>query len=193
VLSPAAYFVDLLKFLEPDDNVWNGFLADWKNKHNEEKYMKDWNVDDSRKKPYHALIERRPDLPHLPLTCENTNTALPYIDLVNEIFEYYVAHNNLNDYRGDTEGADGITTPELLAEPQNVLAAAYNQLKQARYPLTLPFDLWLETVRLFFNHFELPLWKVLDVFRLREELFFPWGGPAIIENHTNETNATVTI
>src|SRR3712207_7073898 len=31
----------------------------------------------------------------IPLTCENTNTALPQIDLVNEILEYYVAHNAL--------------------------------------------------------------------------------------------------
>ena len=43
-------------------------------------------------KPYDALIERRPDLPHIPLTCENTHTALPYIDIVNEILEYYVAN-----------------------------------------------------------------------------------------------------
>jgi hypothetical protein len=191
VLSPAAYFVDLLKFLEPDDNVWKGFLDDWQNKHNKEKYMTDWNKDDKEKKPYHALIERRPDLPHLPLTCENTNTALPYIDLVNEIFEYYVAWSNLNQYRGDTSG--DTTTPELLAEPQNILPAAYNKLRLAPYPLTLPFDLWLETVRLFFNHFDIPLWKILDVFHLGQEPLFNIASRELIQNSTNETNATVTL
>ena len=50
-------------------------------------------MQDQRKKPYYALIERRPDLPHIPLTCENTSTALPYIDITNEILEYYVANN----------------------------------------------------------------------------------------------------
>ena len=48
------------------------------------------------KEPYAALIERRPDLPYITLTCENTHTALPYIDVVNEILEYYVAHDGLD-------------------------------------------------------------------------------------------------
>jgi Neuraminidase-like domain/Salmonella virulence plasmid 28.1kDa A protein len=190
VLSPAAYFVDLLKFIEPGDKEWESFLANWDEKHNHEPYMNDWNRDEKEKKPYHALIERRPDLPHLPLTCENTNTALPYIDLVNEIFEYYVAYGNLDNYNADTPG--DITTPELLAEPQNILPIAYDELKKARYPLTLPFDLWLETVRMFFNHFGMPLWKVLNVFRLREELFSLPPKP-VIENPTNITNATLTV
>ena len=44
-----------------------------------------------KKTPYGVLAERRPDITNLPLTCENTNTALPYIDVVNEILEYWVA------------------------------------------------------------------------------------------------------
>ena len=62
VYSPAAYFVDLLQFLNPK----------------------------SGKKPLNVLLKRRPDLAHIKLTCENTNTPLPYADLVNEILEYYV-------------------------------------------------------------------------------------------------------
>jgi len=31
------------------------------------------------------------------LTCENTETAMPYVDLVLEVLEYYVAHNNMLD------------------------------------------------------------------------------------------------
>jgi len=90
-------------------------------------------------RPYDALIERRPDLIHIPLTCENTNTAMPYIDIVNEIMEYYVANGKLSaDAAYDTAGA---TTAELLAEPQNVIHKAYKVLGEARYPLTLPFDL----------------------------------------------------
>ena len=34
-----------------------------------------------------VLLGRRPDLGEIELTCENTNTVLPYIDLVNEILE----------------------------------------------------------------------------------------------------------
>ena len=65
---------------------------------------------------------------------------MPYIDLVNEILEYYVAadssnNNGLENYRSDTGDS---TTPELLAEPQNVIAKAYDDLKdsnKALYPL----------------------------------------------------------
>jgi hypothetical protein len=69
VLSPAAYFVDLLEFLRQSGA-------------NAKTYT-----------PLDVLIGsldkvipgRRPDLGALPLTCENTNTAMPYIDIVNEI------------------------------------------------------------------------------------------------------------
>ncbi len=56
VYGPAAYFVDLLQFL------------------------------DSRG-AFDRLISRRPDLVDIELSCENTNTVLPYVDLVNEILE----------------------------------------------------------------------------------------------------------
>jgi Neuraminidase-like domain len=84
------------------------------------------------------------------------------------------------------------TAAELMAEPQNSIPAAYDTVKGARYPLTLPFDLWLETVRRFCAYFETPLWQVLEVFRLTEELFDLPPKPAI-ENPTNTTNATVEV
>lgn len=60
--SPAAYFVDILKFLsEGTTNTGNN--------------------------PLRLLFNRRPDLEHLELSCENTNTQLPYVDLALEILE----------------------------------------------------------------------------------------------------------
>src|SRR5207247_1453965 len=50
--SPAAYLVDILKF-----------LADGPRKDGQS--------------PLAVLLQRRPDLEHLELTCENTNTPLP--------------------------------------------------------------------------------------------------------------------
>ena len=162
VLSPAAYLVDLLQFVDVEPNVWNNFLTKWKEKH-------DKDYTDKYKNPYDALIERRPDLPYIQLTCENTHTALPYIDIVNEILEYYVANDKLTeDAAHDTGEA---TTAELLAEPQNVIREAYDKLREAKYPLTLPFDLWLETVRQFCNYFETPLSELLEVFRRSDDLF----------------------
>ena len=167
VLSPAAYLVDLLKFLDPDDLVWQQFERQWQARHRGEAY------DDHYLKPYDALIERRPDLPHLPLTCENTHTTLPYIDIVNEILEYAVASEGL-DVKVVHDTGDA-ATEELLAEPQNVLEEAYEKLAAARYPLSLPFDLWLEMVRRFCEHFDTPVWQVLEVFRPTDELFASEG------------------
>jgi peptidoglycan hydrolase-like protein with peptidoglycan-binding domain len=173
VLSPAAYFVDLLQLLDTKDIVWQRFLTDWSNNHSGKAYD---GPEYQYKKPYDAIIERRPDIVNLPLTCENTNVALPYIDIVNEILEYQVA----NDHRALEIAYDtGVaTTPELLAEPQNILAPAYTRLKEARYPLNVPFDLWLETSRQFFNYFETPLWQVLETFGSTEKLFDTPTDPA---------------
>ncbi len=156
VLSPAAYLVDLLQFLDRKEKDWEYFTTKWRKDHGEEytnKYAH----------PFEALTARRPDLANLPLTCANTNTALPYIDIVNEILEYYVVHKKLvADVAHDTGEA---TTPELLAEPQYIEPKAYSILKQAKYPLRLPFDLWLESVRQFCNHYDTPLWQVMDTLK----------------------------
>lgn len=165
VLSPSAYLVDLLQFIDVEPHVWGNFLADWKKKHGDQDYTTKY------KNPYDALIERRPELPNIQLTYENTHTTLPYIDIVNEILEYYVANDTLTeDAARDTGEA---TTAELLAEPQNVIREAYDRLSEAKYPLTLPFDLWLETVRQFCNYFETPLSDLLETFRRSDDLFAP--------------------
>ena len=176
VLSPAAYLVDLLQFVDAEPGVWGNFLATWSKNHGGHAYTGPYTLNGQQltgkyKKPYDALIERRPDLPHIPLTCENTHTALPYIDIVNEILEYYVANGKLEEEAAHDTGE--ATTAELLAEPQNVIRGAYDKLREARYPLTLPFDLWIETVRQFCNYFETPLARVLEVFRPGDDLFAP--------------------
>ncbi|CAA6807450.1 MAG: Unknown protein [uncultured Thiotrichaceae bacterium] len=146
ILSPAAYLVDLLQFTEQKNN--QGFTV-----------------------PYDELSERRPDIPHIPLTCENTHTALPYIDVVNEIMEYKVAYDQLDaEAAHDTGNA---TTEELLAEPQNVISEAYANLCGSPYPLPLPFDLPLETARKFCDYFETPLAEILEAFRPSDTLFAP--------------------
>jgi hypothetical protein len=69
VLSPAAYFADLLNFLK--DRVakpgsGTGSVRD-------------------------LLFSRRPDLGYLELNCENALTPLPYVDVVNEVLEAAIA------------------------------------------------------------------------------------------------------
>ena len=165
VLSPAAYLVDLFKFLDREESVWTNFIEDW-NSNSED--FKPFNK--FFKRPYQALIDRRPDLPSLELTCENTNTVLPYIDVVNEIFEFYLAKDKL-DASAAINTEKGTLSEDLLAEPQNIIPEAYEKLNSAKYPLTLPFDLWLETTRKFSEHFDYPFWKILEMFKTTDGLF----------------------
>lgn len=139
VLGPAAYLVDLLQCLE------------------------EWGETTGVGQPYQELVARRPDIPNLALTCENTNTVLPTIDVVNEIMEYHVAHRQLTQDAARDSGS--ASTEELLAEPQNVIREAYDTLRDAKYPLSLPFDLWIETARQFCRHFEVPLHRVFEALR----------------------------
>ena len=103
ILSPAAYLVDLLQFLDREQPRWDQFLSQWTTDHENAPYpfgsQKAWKAAGQpagiTENPLQVLLSRRPDLEHLPLTCENTNTPLPYIDVVNETLEYFVA-NGLN-------------------------------------------------------------------------------------------------
>jgi len=123
ILSPAAYLVDLLNYTDQPAPA-------------------------SGDNPQDVLLARRPDLQYLPLTCANTNTALPYIDLVNEALEYYVANGfSMAGYQGQDTG-DTVTSAELIASPQYIDDAAYTALQGVFFPDPLPFTQPLILLRL---------------------------------------------
>lgn len=124
VLSPAAYLVELLRFIDLPPEVRQGGLN-----------------------PFEALKARRPDIEHLLLSCENTNVALPYVDLVNEVLEFYVVNPTFTGFRQRDLGADAISA-DLLADPQFVEDGAYTATRDAVFPWTLPFDMPLAAMRL---------------------------------------------
>ncbi len=152
ILSPAAYLVDLLQFIDKPTNYGNN--------------------------PLDVLLGRRHEIQYLPLTCENTNMPLPYIDLVNETLEWYITNSlSLAAYEGYT--TDSTTTPEeLLANPQYVRDTAYDIL--AGKPLStppllppkppLPFHQPLENLRRYFNKFEAPLPRVMEALRKNDSI-----------------------
>ncbi len=172
ILSPAAYLVNLLQFCDrPDDGDRN---------------------------PQTVLLSRRPDIQHLPLTCENTNTPLPYIDVVLETLEYFIVSEpakpsqpakpplSLTQYQGYSTSSDA-TPEELLASPQFVLEKdlvsdrAYQTLagkpRQVGDPLPLlppspplPFHQPLENLRRYFDQFEVPLPNVMAALRKNDGL-----------------------
>ncbi|MFL5698674.1 MAG: neuraminidase-like domain-containing protein [Ktedonobacteraceae bacterium] len=159
VYSPAAYFVDLLQFLnpkvppkDPNDPTKDG------------------------KRPVDVLFERRPDLQYIQLTCENTNTTLPYVDLVNEILETYVALDGTNvDFSNqaaigkqlvkNTDSA--VTADELSATPAYSNNAAYDKLNGplAIYPLTLPYNRPLEVARTYLQQLGSNRYEVMKTFQ----------------------------
>jgi Neuraminidase-like domain/Salmonella virulence plasmid 28.1kDa A protein len=155
VLSPAAYLVDLLQFIARDE-----LSAD--------------------KRPLKILLDRRPDIEHLPLTCDNTNTALPYIDLVNETLEYYITNDlSLKAYEGHST-EDTVTSEELLATPRFVQDTAYEILAGKHQPAPLlppttplPFHQPLENLRRYFDKFEAPLPEVMEALRTNDALERP--------------------
>ena len=135
IYSAAAYFVDLLRFL------WRG------------------EPNDQNETPLDVLLARRPDLKWLPLTCENTNTIIPQIDLANEVMEYYAAHGSLTSFKGHDTGE--ATEAELRANPQHFDVEAYRTIVGAKYPFTLPYHQPLDVIRTYSDHLRVSRYEAM--------------------------------
>ncbi|KWC42429.1 hypothetical protein WL51_03575 [Burkholderia ubonensis] len=157
VLSPAAYLVDILHFTDPNEEEWATAKGS---------YEARTGAPYTKSKPFDALNRRRPDIKNIALTCENTNTALPYIDVVNEVLEQLMVADGADIPDLQAYDVGDASSGDLIAEPQNILWSAYvgapgfKGLRDRVYPLALPFDLPLETVRAFLRQLDLPLWQL---------------------------------
>src|SRR5262245_43233122 len=87
VFSPAAYLIDTLKFL--DDNAGPALTR---------------------------LLARRPDIGNIELSCENTDTEVPYVDLVNEVLENAVAPTAFSLEMAFQSGLDAGSISESLRQ-----------------------------------------------------------------------------
>ena len=99
-LGPAAYLVDTLQFLREaapgldPERLWR------------------------------ALSARRPDLQRIALSCANANTALPYVDLVNEILEEAVVASTFTPFTlSPTMGFDPIADLDARTVTAGIRAA----------------------------------------------------------------------
>ncbi len=146
-IGPAAYLVDVLDFLGSSK----------RNTHNATPL--DVLIGNAEK----GIPGRRPDLAFLNLTCANTNTSMPYIDIVNEILESYVELGFKLDGSSARDSA-GSTSGELDANPQFVNQRAYQILDQAVYPFTLPFNRPLLVARSYLNQLHTSRYEVLKTF-----------------------------
>lgn len=145
VYSPAAYLVDLLQFLKQQSAIEVG--AD-----GTVTYPGDTALD--------VLFERRADIGEIELSCQNTNTVLPYVDLVLEVLESGVVDGHTSAYQTTW------TADELSANVEHVNQQAYDEdhLAGAVYPWLLPFNLGLEEARTYLGHFGVSLHELMDVF-----------------------------
>lgn len=146
-IGPAAYLVDVLDFLGSS-------------KPNEHHATP---LDVLIGNPEKRILGRRPDLAFLNLTCANTNASMPYIDIVNEILESYVAFGLKLEGSAARDSADS-TSAELDANPQYVNQRAYEILDQAVYPFTLPFNRPLLVARSYLNQLGTSRYEILKTF-----------------------------
>jgi hypothetical protein len=150
VFSPAAYLVDVLNWLD------NRELP-------------------SGKTALDILFDgRRADIGAIELSCTNTNTPLPYIDLVNEALELNVAPPAQQlVYQTTGSAADLRAHPEYLhKEAYGVLAGAQAEedgANDAVYPFSLPFNLWLEEARTYLDRLGLSRYKLMEAFQGKDK------------------------
>lgn len=150
VYSAASYFVELLNYLR--NNNLDPDAPDSIKKKEDPR--------DISSTPLEKLFDRRPDLGCLELTCQNTNTLIPYVDLVNEVMENYVAFKKLKPFNVDDE-----TSSELLAEPQHTEYQAYCILKNEVYPFTLPYHQPVDAARTYLKYLDTSRHELIDTFR----------------------------
>jgi hypothetical protein len=137
ILSPAAYLCDLLYWL--DRRLTGGTSAPT------------------------VLSRRRPDIEHLLLNCPNTDTPLPYIDLVNEILADAISpaldpgSATNPTWKQTTEDQ---TEASLRASPQYFNADAYAVLFGASYPHSLPYSDGLDELQTYLAKAGVPLWQL---------------------------------
>ncbi len=143
--SPSAYFVDLLEYLRKSGVGDTGDPRD---------------PATIKKTPLGVLLDRRPDLSCLELTCKNTLTEIPYVDLANEVMENYVAHHHTRAFNVDEE-----TSGELLAEPQHTEYLAYCKLLEAVYPSTLPYHQPIDAARIYLKHLNTSRYELMKHFK----------------------------
>ncbi|MFH2059234.1 MAG: neuraminidase-like domain-containing protein [Pseudomonadota bacterium] len=133
--SPSAYLTDMLRFL---------------NEHS---------AKDTTKTVKDILFERRPDIGNIKLNCTNTDTPLPYIDLVCEILENNLAGNNNFVYQTT------LSSEELRAIPQYIQPLAYQTLAGSDYPMNGAFNLWQEESRSYLEYLRVPRFELMEAFQ----------------------------
>ncbi|MGH1539068.1 MAG: neuraminidase-like domain-containing protein [Arenicella sp.] len=133
--SPTAYLTDMLRFLAEHSAV------------------------DTNKSVKDVLFDRRPDIGNIELNCANTNTVLPYIDLVCEILENHIIGDSDFVYQST------LSSEELRAVPEHIQDEAYITIADADFPIKNSFNLWQSESRTYLDYLRTPRWKLMETFQ----------------------------
>ncbi len=144
IFSPAAYFTDLMQFI--DKHVATTYFDTYR-KLNEVNPVKN---------PLHPLDlkARRSDLWSLKFTCDNTHNEITYLELVNEVLGNFVAMNE--GYTWTNTGAF------IKGDTFDIISKAKKQA------IDLPQILPLEELRLYLSHFGLRLFDIYKAIEVSE-------------------------
>ncbi len=159
IFSPAAYFVDLMAWLEK--MVLNDTF----------------DTEELKKHSLH-LQNRRPDLWYLDLSCNNTHDRLPYLDLINEVLENYIFYIQKSSNEYETEFYE--KTPfqliqHIQKERNNFTKNLYQEIYQDSkvlgkvYSIKAPFSLPLEEVKIYLQHFPITLEEIALTLDVKDE------------------------
>jgi hypothetical protein len=141
VYSPSAYLVDLLNWIKNSKTTGDSTTDNLKS----------------------ILDDRRPEIENILLTCENTNTPLPYIDLVIEVLEYAIA-DSLSLSSANKNRQTTYSSNYLKAHPEHLDASVYNQLKTRLFPSSAPFDLFDAESKIYFEHLGINHAQLIKIF-----------------------------
>ena len=128
IFSPAAYFVDLMQFIE--------------------RHVLSKHFTGSKASHVLNLKVRRPDLWSLPLTCENTNGLIPYLQVINEICETYIAKNK--GFGGSLSNRSAV---EDFVYKQEI-ALEKPSWKNQVFAFQQPFHMPLASLSIYLGHFD---------------------------------------
>ena len=104
-----------------------------------------------------SLKGRRPDLKNILLTCDNTNDTVPYTQIVSDVLEEKLKPEPNLTLKEGFEGFD-----------------VFKHLATALYPRNLPFNLYLEQIRIYLGHLETNLADIYQTFSPQEPDSISW-------------------
>ncbi len=151
VYSASAYLLDVLSFL-------NGINS-----------KKPKPIGNTKYNVREILSERREDIESIKLNCTNAETPMPYVDLVNEIFE-----NRIGTPPLPPPYQTSLSAKELRAAPEHVNYSAYDTLKNALYPIYSSYNLYRHETRIYLDKLGISRHKLLETFlSTAETTYYP--------------------